>query len=89
MICACINYKYCFCCRCCCMLRVPGSMRGDYVCLTINALFVLIMSWFDLLLLCTSHTHTRTPWLLAQRREPGARLPVVSLADVLLYMLVL
>ena len=37
------------------MLRMPG-MKSDHVCLT-AALVVLILSWFDLLLLCTNHTH--------------------------------
>ena len=54
-------------------LRIPG-MRSDDVCSTV-ALDVLVLTWFDPLLLCNSHTHV-TPRLLAQRREVGARLPL-------------
>ena len=43
----------CICC-CGCMLRIPG-MRSDVVCSTVM-LDLLMLSWFDFLLLYTSHT---------------------------------
>ena len=52
------------------------------------ALDVCMLSWLDLLLLCTSHTHIHRDFFLAQKRELGARLPLYRCcctAVVLLY----
>ena len=59
---------------CCCrMLRILG-VRSDDVCLTAVASGVLMLSWFDILLLCTSHTHIhRDYWHKGESLEHGCR----------------
>ena len=70
----------------CCILRIP-RMRLDDACLTV-ALDVLILSWFDLLLLCTRHTHIHHDyWHKGEILDCGGRRTAATV--LLLYCFVL
>ena len=56
---------------CCCVLRIPG-VRSDDVCL-IAGLEVKMLSWFDLLLLCTNHMHIHRDWHEGESLEHRCR----------------
>ena len=68
------------------MLHIPG-MRSDDVCLTV-ALDVLMVPWFDHLLLCISHTHIHCDyWHKGEGLGRGCR--CTAAATLLLYRCIL
>ena len=65
------------------MLRIPG-VRSDDVCST-AALRVVMLSWFDLLLLCTSHTHIHDDyWRKGESLRRGYRCTAAALSAAVL-----